>query len=163
MNVLPPVRVRREHTQNLVAPPDAVFPMLCPVREVEWVTGWDPYAVHSVTGVAEQDCVFVTRDDGVESTWVITEYDPEKHRIEFIKLTPGVTVAKLEFAVEPDGDAASKMHVAYTRTALSQEGRKAVAAFDEEYWAEFMSRMERELNHYLGMGDGTDDVGHRYQ
>ncbi len=163
MNVLPPVRVRREYTQSLVAAPDSVFPMLCPVREVEWVTDWDPYAVHSVTGVAEPDCVFVTRDNGVESTWVMTAHDPENHRVELIKLTPGVTVAKLEFRVEADGEAASKMHVAYAQTALSQEGRKAVAAFDEEHWTEFMTRMERELNHYLGMGDHLDDVGHRYE
>ena len=163
MNVLPPVRVRREYTQSLVAPPDDVFPMLCPVREVEWESDWDPYAVHSVTGVAEPDCVFVTRDDGVESTWVMTVHDPENHRVEIIKFTPGVTTAKLEFDVEGDGDGASKMHVAYTLTALSQDGRKAVEAFDEDNWNEFMTKMERELNHYLGMGESPDAGGHRYE
>lgn len=163
MNVLPPVRVRREYTQDLVASPDAVFPMLCPVREVEWESDWDPYAVYSVSGVAEEDCVFITRADGVESIWVITHHDPKNHRIEMIKVTPGSTSAKLEFQVEAAGDNASKMHVAYTHTALSQEGRKAVAELDEETWNGFMQKMERELNHYLGMGGSLDDVGHRYE
>lgn len=163
MNVLPPVRVRREYTQSLVASPDAVFPMLCPVREVEWESDWDPYAVYSVSGVVEEDCVFITRDDGVESVWVVTLHDPETHRVEMYKITPGLTSAKLEFAVEAEGDEASKMHVAYTRTALSQEGRKAVDEFDEENWTAFMQKMERELNHYLAMGDHLDDVGHRYE
>ena len=162
MNVLPPVRVRREYTQQLVASPDEVFPMLCPVREVEWASDWDPYAVFSVTGVAEEGCVFVTRDDGVESTWVITAHDPEAHRVEMLKITPGVTSAELEFALEPDGDG-SKMHVAYTHTALSKAGREFVAAFDEEHWTAFMKQMERELNHYLGMGESPDEGGHRYE
>lgn len=163
MNVLPPDRVRREYTQSLVAAPDTVFPMLCPVREVEWVEDWDPYAVYSVTGIAEQDCVFITRDDGVESTWVITRHDPEAHRVEMIKVTPGLTTTKLELGLEADGESGSKLHVAYTTTALTTDGRKAVAAFDEEHWNEFMQTWERELNHYLGMGDHLDDVGYRME
>ncbi len=163
MNVLPPLRVRREYTQQLVAPPQTVFPMLCPVREVEWVSDWDPYSVYSVTGVAEPDCVFITRKDGVESTWVITLHDSESHRVEMYKVTPGVTLTKLEFALEADGEQASKMHVAYTQTALGQEGRELVEAFDEQQWTEFMQKYESELNHYLGMGDHLDDVGYRYE
>ncbi len=163
MNVLPPVRVRREYTQQLVAPPATVFPMLCPVREVEWVSDWDPYSVFSVSGVAEPDCVFVTRAEGVESIWVITLHDPDAHRVEMIKVTPGMTAAKLEFALEADGEQASRMHVAYTHTALSQPGRKVVADFDEEHWLEFMQKMESELNHYLGMGGHLDEGGHRYE
>ena len=32
MNVVQPFRVSRTYTQSLVAPPDVVFPLLCPVR-----------------------------------------------------------------------------------------------------------------------------------
>lgn len=156
MNVLLPVRVRHEHTHRLVGAPDEVFPMLCPVREVEWVSDWDPYVVFSSSGVAEQGCVFVTRDEDTESIWVITHHDPEAHRVEMVKVTPGLTAAKLEFAVEAAGDGQSRMHVVYSHTALSREGRKSVAEFDEERWQGFMSKMERELNHYLGSGDRSE-------
>lgn len=162
MNVLPPARVRRERTIRLTASPDDVFPMLCPVREVEWASDWDPYAVYSESGVAEEGCVFITRHEGAESIWVITVHDAQNHRVEMLKITPGLTSAELEFAVEPDGDG-SKMHVAYTHTALSKEGRDFVAAFDEEHWAGFMQEMESELNHYLGMGDSPDAGGPRYE
>lgn len=158
MNVLLPVRALREYTHRLVGTPDEVFPMLCPVREVEWVSEWDPYVVFSNTGVAEAGCVFVTRDGESESIWVITHHDPEAHRVEMVKVTPGLTAAKLEFKVEAEGEKASRMHVSYSHTALTREGRKFVADFDEERWNGFMQTMERELNHYLGSGDRPEDA-----
>ena len=30
-------------TQQLVAEPSAVFPLLCPVREADWIDGWDQF------------------------------------------------------------------------------------------------------------------------
>jgi len=163
MNVLLPVRVRHEYTHRLIGPPEDVFPMLCPVREVEWESDWDPYVVFSNTGVAEQECVFVTRDGETESIWVITDHDPEEHRVEMVKVTPGLTAAKLEFSVEPEGEKESRMHVSYSHTALTREGRKFVAEFDEERWNEFMQTMGRELNHYLGSGDRPENAEFRYE
>ena len=163
MNVLPPVRVRRESTLRLVAPPRDVFPMLCPVREVEWTSDWDPYVVWARSGVAEPDCVFITRDGDAESIWVITEHDPESHYVEMIKVTPGVTVAKLEFGLEAEGDDATRARVAYTHTALGRAGQEFVAGFSEEHWNDFTRTMESELNHYLGSGGSPDDGEFRFE
>src|SRR2546427_13050450 len=33
-------RVTHEYTQTNDAPPEIVFPLLCPVREADWVPGW---------------------------------------------------------------------------------------------------------------------------
>ena len=60
MNIRPPNRVTHTYTQRLVAPPAAVFPLLCPVREADWIDGWNPLLVLSHSGLAEPDCVFVT-------------------------------------------------------------------------------------------------------
>ena len=35
------------------APPDRVFPLLCPVREYDWIDGWECRMVYAETGVAE--------------------------------------------------------------------------------------------------------------
>ena len=35
MLILPPVRAAHTYTQHLAAPPEAVFPLLCPVRQAE--------------------------------------------------------------------------------------------------------------------------------
>lgn len=61
MNITRPYRARRTYTQRLVGAPDTVFPLLCPVREADWIEGWDPVWVASNSGVAEPDCVFVTQ------------------------------------------------------------------------------------------------------
>ena len=163
MNVLLPVRVRHEYTHRVAGSPDDVFPMLCPVREVEWVSDWDPYVVFTSSGVAEEGCVFVTRDEESESIWVITHHDAEAHRVEMVKVTPGLTAARLEFSVEAEGEKESRMHVAYSHTALTREGRKFVGDFDEERWSGFMQKMESELNHYLRAGDRPDEAELRYE
>jgi len=42
--------VPRRYAQNIHAPPQAVFPLLCPVREGEWLDGWaeECEVIHSV-------------------------------------------------------------------------------------------------------------------
>jgi hypothetical protein len=53
MKVMQPCRVTRTYLQKIQAPPEEVFPLLCPVRETEWVRGWDPIVVYSHSGLAE--------------------------------------------------------------------------------------------------------------
>ena len=48
----------------LAAAPARVFPLLCPVREAEWLPGWHAEVLHSASGLAELGCVFRTRDEG---------------------------------------------------------------------------------------------------
>src|SRR6185312_15911284 len=60
MKIIPAKRVSRTYTQQLIGSPASVFPLLCPVREADWIQGWDPLLVVSESGVAEPDCAFVT-------------------------------------------------------------------------------------------------------
>jgi hypothetical protein len=48
--------------QTINAPPDAVFPLICPVREAEWLDGWRYTMLFSVSGVVEQGAVFSRTD-----------------------------------------------------------------------------------------------------
>jgi hypothetical protein len=60
MIVTKPNCVTRTFTQQLVAKPSKVFPLLCPVREADWIDNWDPLVVFSESGAAEPDWVFLT-------------------------------------------------------------------------------------------------------
>ncbi len=53
-------RIVHEFTQTNPAPPSAVFPLLCPVREGEWLPGWQYRLIWSDSGIAELGCVFTT-------------------------------------------------------------------------------------------------------
>ena len=77
-------RVSHEYTQANDAPPEKVFPLLCPVREADWVPGWQYRLIYSGSGLAEDGCVFSTPNDaGPETVWMVTHYDPTAFRIAF--------------------------------------------------------------------------------
>ena len=64
------------HTMRVAAPPADVFPLLCPVRERDWIPGWKADVLHSRSGLAELGCVFVTRtSEGRRVAWVVTRHE----------------------------------------------------------------------------------------
>ena len=95
MRVTTPNRVTRTYTQQLVAEPSRVFPLLCPVLEADWIHDWDPRLVLSQSGVAETDCVFITEASPSDAIWYITKHEPDRGFVEMIKITPKVTAVRL--------------------------------------------------------------------
>ena len=151
MKIARPNRVVRTFTQRLVAPPERVFPLLCPVREVDWIEGWDPVLVLSESGVAEPDCVFVTPSEPRDAIWFVTRHDPAAGFVEMVKITPEVTACKLtiQLAPAPPGCEAT---VTYSHTSLGPRGDEFVAAFTEEHYERFMRDWESRMNHHLSTG-----------
>lgn len=151
MKIEAPTRVTRSYTQQLVASPDQVFPLLCPVREAQWLERWDPSHVASHSGLAELDCVFVTEATPHNAVWYVTRHEPEHHFVEMIKITPEVTACKLSIVLRatPHGSAAN---ITYRHTSLGTEGDAFVAAFSADHYEQFMRDWERRLNHYLTHG-----------
>lgn len=151
MNIQRPNRATRTFTQHLVARLDQVFPLLCPVREADWLAGWDPIAVFSGSGMAEPDCVFTTPAGPGQAIWFITRHQPERGYVEMVKVVPGVTACKLTIqlgASEPGCDAI----ITYSHTSLGPQGDAFVAGFTEEFYVEFMREWEARMNHYLKTG-----------
>ena len=85
MRVEKPNRVSRSYTQHLNAAPPAVFELLCPVRETEWVNDWRPKLVLSNSGFAEPGCIFITPGIPEDALWLMTEYDQLDARIRRIE------------------------------------------------------------------------------
>ncbi|NLJ26478.1 MAG: hypothetical protein GX433_00490 [Deltaproteobacteria bacterium] len=149
MEVVEPVRVERTYVQKLDARPEEVFPLLCPIRELEWVEGWNPLLVVSHSGMAEEDCIFLTGEKEPESFWVITKRDSKNFIMEIIKVTPGMTVAKINISLKADGEHATAAEVTYMYTALSGEGEDFVLGYTESFYEKFMKQWETALNSYL--------------
>ncbi|MGI9537489.1 MAG: hypothetical protein ACR2PB_10480, partial [Desulfocapsaceae bacterium] len=53
-------RFNRVYQTQLNSTPEKVFPLLCPVREYEWIPQWQCEMIYSRSGVAELGCVFST-------------------------------------------------------------------------------------------------------
>ena len=152
MKISKPRRVTRTYTQHLVAEPARVFPLLCPVREAEWIEGWDPVEVWSESGIAEPDCVFTSSTGDGDAVWFITQCSPEIGAIEMLKITPGVTACRLVIALAsaPGG---SEAEVTYSHTSLGPAGDDFVDGFTSARYREFMEDWESRLNHYLAKGE----------
>ncbi|MEO8672384.1 MAG: hypothetical protein ABI411_13795 [Tahibacter sp.] len=151
MQITQPVRVVRSHTQHLVAEPSRVFPLLCPVREADWIDGWDPLCVITESGVAEADCVFVTAAEPHDAIWIITRHEPESGFVEMLKVTPQVTVCRLSIQLNATV-AGCDATITYRHTSLGPAGDAAVAAFTQAYYDQFMRDWEARINHYLVHG-----------
>jgi hypothetical protein len=149
MQIIDPVRVRRSYTQKLRGRPADVFPLLCPVREREWAEGWDPLAVYSGSGFAENNCIFTTGEEGPESFWVITDFDPLRYRLEMVKVTPGMTVAKITICLAENEPGKTDAEVVYLYTAISREGEGFVKKYSQEFFDGFMQFSESALNSFL--------------
>ena len=151
MQIRRPTRVIRSYDQRLIAPPERVFPLLCPVREADWIEGWDPLLVLSETGVAEPDCVFATENQTGRSVWYVTRHEPP-YDLEMIFVNPALTACKLTIRLrESDGGCIAT--VTYAHTSLCPEGDAFVATFTEPNYRARMVDWETRLNHYLRTGE----------
>lgn len=148
-----PKRIIHSYSQNLAGPPEMVFPLLCPVREFDWTPDWDPVKVISNSGIAEQDCMFITQAEPEDAVWIVTKHDPEAFHVEMYKVTPGHTVAKLEIALSHAAGNTTRADVSYEYTALTQAGEKFLQEFTSDWYENFMQEWEDALNHFLTTGE----------
>lgn len=146
-------RIAHQYIQTNSASPDKVFPLLCPVREADWVPDWQYRLIYSESGLAELGCVFITpNDDGSETIWQVIEYDPVAFKIAFAWFTAGQLVAqiRIQLAAKPPRETAA--HIRYTYTSLSEEGSSLVDHYDRRWFEHKMKSWEAALNHYLRTG-----------
>jgi hypothetical protein len=127
-----------------------VFPVLCPVREAEWLSGWEARLVHSASGRAEPGCVFTTPGlDGADWVWVTSRHEAPR-AVQFVVHAPGSPVTVLDILLEP-APGGTRAAWTYTLTALEAEREP----FHREYMAGTPRRLldlEARLAHFLRTG-----------
>ncbi len=139
--------VTHTYVHKISAPPADVFPMLCPVREEEYVSGWTAKIIHSDSGIAEKGCVFQTpNENGDPTTWIITQHDPQAGKIQFAMVAPDSHASTLEVSLEPCEKNTSTVSFTYTHIALTDRGREFVQSFTAEFFRIKMTAFEKALN-----------------
>lgn len=145
----------REYRQRIEGAPARVFPLLCPVREGEWLDGWAERCtlVQSGSGFAEPGCVFITSSPSLpDTTWIVTRHDPGAGLVEFARVCPGLEAVTLAITVRAEGPA-SAVTIRYAVTPLpgadreEVERRWSIDAFNADlaFW-------EASMNHFLATG-----------
>ena len=148
-----PRRLTREYRQTIFATPEKVFPLLCPVREADWLDGWNYSMIYSTSGLVEDGAVFSTPLKGEEYTvWVVTHHDPKAHIVDFVRFTPGSRTCVLNITVHPKDDSTSYVDIRYTYTGITPEGNDFIDGFSEESFIEAMKFWENSMNYFIKTG-----------
>jgi hypothetical protein len=170
MNPFTSRRVAHEYSQTNPASPERVFPLLCPVREADWIPGWRYKLIYSESGVAELGCIFTTQDRAVESekyssrsngddakatesTWICTDYDPAAFRIAYVWIKPGRVATELWIKLTAADHGQTHSHIRFRYTGLSPEGNRDVESYDRNWFEAKMRGWETAINHYLTTGE----------
>lgn len=145
-------RVVWEYARELDAPRERVFPLLCPVREYEWIEPWRCEMVYAASGVAEAGCVFRTDfpgDCGPE-VWVVSRYEPPC-RIGFVRMS-GHCVVKMEIALEELPGGRTRTRWRHEHTGLDAAGNAWLAGRGAAAYERDMGVLLDMLAHFLDTG-----------
>ena len=146
-------RIKRIYCQTIHAAPEVIFPLLCPVKEVDWLDGWEFKMIFSGSGLAEKGAVFTTAYNGEEDTvWLITQHNKINYKVEFVRVTPGSRASILNIEVKAQDDETSNVHISYEYTATSDLGNKFIDEFTEETFLKAVKFWEESMNYYLRTG-----------
>lgn len=131
-------------------PAEAIWPLLCPVREYDWIAHWDCEVLRTESGVNELGCVFRTDfpPEGAE-TWLTSRFEPCS-RLEFVR-TGRTRVILFEITLEEDGGGTTLTWTHHV-TALNRDGAARAEGYRERF-ADNMGLLERMLGHYLDTGE----------
>lgn len=139
------------HIMKIDARPDAVFPLLCPVREAEWIDGWSYEMIHSESGLAELGCVFKTnREPENEAYWIMTRCS-SPHEAEYVRFVTGKMFVMLSFKLF-ETECGTDIGVTYSFTGVTDKGNAFVETMVPKYIDVAIKHMEASLNHFVKTG-----------
>ena len=138
-------RARTESTHELNFPPEAVFSLLCPVREYDWVEGWSCTMIFSQSGVAEENCIFQTSSPHGVSTWYVTRYDAP-NKIGFIVVNP-VMATRLDVNLQRT-TAGTSLTWTHIFTGLTEQGNAHI----NDRVIDRNRKLTEQLEYYLRTG-----------
>jgi hypothetical protein len=149
-------RIARVFSTNLPASPQKVFPLLCPVREYDWIPQWRCELIYSHSGYAELGCVFRTdfKDHFGAETWVVCAYAKDRH-ICFVK-TGAHCTTRYNVSLE-ENQTGSTIRWEQEITSLDDHGDMLLDEITEDVYDEKMKQINKLLAHYLLHGKARSE------
>jgi hypothetical protein len=134
-----------------------VTPLFGPVREAEWAPSWKPHFIHSPGGAQRDGTVFTSSSSsGNERLWLLTTYDVNQGRVEYVFIALGFTANEIKIHVIPDGEKHSKATITYRHSALAPNGNAEVAKLDANWAEQQRIHWESAINSVLAKGSHHD-------
>lgn len=128
--------VERRHAFRLDRPIETVLGLFTPRGEEAWVAGWAPDHLHPADGTTGEGMVFRTRHGGEETLWACVLWQPERHRVRYVRVTPVSRLAFVDVRCRAIDTAVTEVTVGYDITALAADGERVIAETTEARFAE---------------------------
>jgi hypothetical protein len=122
-------RKKLVYTDILMATPEDIWPLCCPVGEEKWIFGWDNNTydlIYSESGVNEEGCIFKTNYGETPSLWTTVKHNKENYEMEFSVVIFDVAVNKYQITLSRNEDNTTTIKSEYTFTAISEKGNQFI-------------------------------------
>jgi hypothetical protein len=142
-------RIVRTYSHELAATPDEVFPLLCPVREYDWLPYWKCEMIHSDSGIAELDCIFKTAlPEEPEAVWTCSRYEPNQ-AIEYIVFSRGL-IHHLSIRLSEPVAGRTRLQWRRVYSAFAPDTEASLTNFIESRLGQINGILTTGLEQYLG-------------
>ena len=159
LRVFQAIRIISSHKEKIKASPQQIYPLLCPIQEYKWIDKWQCEMVYSDSGVIENNCIFKEERTGpllfglkVPTYWIVSLYDPENFRIQFVLFTGDMIVSKLDVEVKDLGNGVSSIKWSFTITSLNKEANRYIDANTKNKADIYLTVLSKSLKHYCETG-----------
>ena len=147
-----PQKTESKYVMEIHAPAEKVFPLLCPVREYEWIPDWDCDVLFTESGVAEDLCVFNRENKSFgKETWVCTRYEPPK-LIHYTRFSQN-KIVRLEIQWLGGDQQASKWEWKTVCISLDESGDKQIENYRKTDALKIAKGLEYMLEHFVTRGE----------
>jgi len=110
--------------------------------------------IYSQSGLIEENCVFATPYlDELETIWQVTQHDKTNHQIEFVRVTPGENVVRINIQLEAVSENQTKALITYLYTGLNEKQNHYIQTQLENDFNSSMLWWETAINYYLNNGE----------
>ena len=127
-------RAGAEFFTDIEAPVEEIFPLACPVAELEWIDNWDFTMVYSDSGRNEPGCIFIEEMSalhlagprfGRKTYWITTRHDPAAHVVHFL-LARTTTLTSLAVTMDGLGAGTTRVNWNMMMTSISEEANEYI-------------------------------------
>lgn len=141
--------IERRHSITLAGSIDRVFPLFTPIGETLWVDGWNPEFLHPKTGETREGMIFRTGGGEEETLWTCVEWKPSDYRVRYARVTPSSRFGFVEVICREGSAGHTEASVAYTFTALSEQGLSHLADLTEDAFTRMIEEWRVRINQWL--------------
>lgn len=115
----------RSGSFELDLPPWEALVLFTAPGEKLWIADWDPEILYG--DGFEPGTVFVTRNHGPTSYWLVCDFDRDAGHARYARVTPESDSGTVDVQVTPNNDGGSTINVTYQLTGLTPAGNDRLA------------------------------------